>query len=204
MVAALQVWPGSTPSKIVFLVVIGCLVFLLSSYFKRGLNRFPGPVVAKFSQLWLLLDVRRGQHHLTIIQLHGKYGKIVRVGPNIVSLADPADIKVVYGFAKRLDKSQFYSAFTPYRQRGNVFSEMDDRIHGSMKKPLVGAYSMTSLTNYEPYINAQIEMFLHRLEEEFAGPNRVCEMNRWFQYCTGFPPSWLSALKIYLPAYRCV
>ncbi len=183
MAAVLDLWPTSTSSKIGVLAIIGCIIFLLGSYFNKGLNRFPGHWVASFSQIWLLLDTRRGQHHSTIVKLHEKYGNIVRLGPNSLSLADPADIKIIYGFAKRLNKSQFYAPFTPYGVKSNVFAEIDDRIHDSMKKPLVGAYSMTSLKNYEPYIDEQIKVFLTRLEELFGAPGTPCEMDKWFQYC---------------------
>ena len=182
----LELLPESAISKFWLVTVIVCVVFLRSSYFNRGLNRFSGPWLAKFSQVWLFLDTKRGQHHKTIVKLHEKYGDIVRTGPNVLSLADPADIKVVYGFAKRLNKSQFYAPFTPHGVKSNVFSELDDRVHEAIRKPLMGAYSMTSLTNYEPYIDKQIEVFLKRLGEEFEAQERTCEMDKWFQYCKGF------------------
>ena len=182
----LELLLDSTMSKVWVVTIIGCVIFLLSSYFNRGLNRFSGPLLAKFSQVWLFLDTKGGQHHKTIVKLHEKYGDIVRTGPNILSLADPADLKVVYGFAKRLDKSQFYAPFTPHGVKSNVFSEMDDRVHEAIRKPLMGAYSMTSLTNYEPYIDEQIEVFLKRLGEEFGVEGKTCELDKWFQYCKGF------------------
>ena len=188
MAIVLQTGAQWMTGKIGVLAIVGCLVFLVTSYFNKGLNRFPGPVIAKFSQVWMLQDTWRGQHHQTIIQLHKKYGKIVRLGPNIVSLADPANLKVIYGFAKRLNKSQFYATFVPRGVRSNVFAERDDRVHEYMKKPLVSAYSMTSLINYEPYIDEQVKKFLSQLEEEFASPRRICEMDKWLQYCRSSSP----------------
>ena len=185
MAGLLDLWHSWSLSHLAALAVVICIVVLLSSYFQNGLHRFPGPLAAKFSQIWLLLNTRHGQHHQTVIKLHEKYGNIVRLGPDYVSLADQADIKVVYGFAKRLNKSRFYAPFTPYGVKSNVFSVIDDRVHEAMKKPLVGAYSMTSLKNYEPYIDEQIKFFLERLDEEFGASGKICEMDKWFQYCLG-------------------
>ena len=187
MAAVFDNWSLRTLNQIAAVGIAVCIVVLLGSYYQNGLNRFPGPLAARFSQLWLLLNTRRGQHHQTVIKLHQKYGNVVRLGPNYVSLADPADIKVVYGFSKRLNKSQFYAPFTPYGVQSNVFAVIDDRIHEAMKKPLVGAYSMTSLKNYEPYIDEQIKILLGRLDEEFAESGRTCEMDKWFQYCPLLP-----------------
>ena len=166
--------------------ILFALIALTARYFNQGLHRFPGPLLAKFSQLWLLIDIWRNKHHLTAIALHEKHGNVVRLGPNVLSLADPADIKLVYGIGKRFNKSAFYKTFTSFRVESNIFSEQDVNVHAALKKPVVSAYSMSSLTNYEPYIDEQIETFLSRLHEEFvAGPQgqKPFEMASWLQYC---------------------
>ena len=178
--------------------ILFALITSITTYFNRGLHRFRGPFLAKFSQLWLLIDTWRNKHHLTAIALHEKHGNIVRLGPNVLSLADPADVKLVYGIGKHFNKSTFYKPFSPYRVGPDVFSVQDVNFHATLKKPLVSLYSMTSLTNYEPYIDKQIETFLGRLGEEFVdGPKgkRPFEMASWLQYCrTLLFPGWHSAL----------
>ena len=187
--------PTPTMYHLLFPVVLFGLITITATYFNRSLHRFPGPILAKFSQLWLLIDTCRNKHHLTAIALHQKCGNVVRLGPNVLSLADPADIKRVYGIGKQFNKSTFYTPFTPYHVDPNVFSEQDVNVHAALKKPIVSAYSMTSLTNYEPYINEQIETFLNRLDEEFiAGPHgeRPFELASWLQYCNNTRPRLVS------------
>ena len=109
-----------------------------------------------------------------------KHGNVVRLGPNVLSLADPSDIKLVYGIGKRFNKSAFYEPFSPYPVGSNVFSEQDVNFHATLKKPIVSLYSMTSLTNYEPYIDKQIETFLGRLDEKLRrGGRRANDHLRW-------------------------
>jgi len=40
--------------------------------------------------------------------LHRQYGDIVRVGPNVLSSADPRAIKIIYGLNKGFVKTDFY------------------------------------------------------------------------------------------------
>ncbi|CAD7060089.1 unnamed protein product [Tilletia caries] len=49
----------------------------------------PGPLLAKFSNLWLILTAKGGQRSLQVHELHKKHGKFVRLAPNHISIADP-------------------------------------------------------------------------------------------------------------------
>lgn len=82
---------------------IACL-FLLRNYFNNGLHKIPGPFWARFTNLWRAYDVHKGQHHLTVVDLHRKYGPYVRLGPNYISIADPKAIKDIYGLNKGFEK----------------------------------------------------------------------------------------------------
>ena len=77
--------------------VAGIAYYLVSVYLKNGLNRYPGPLLAKFTNLWYLLDVRTNLHCFHLTELHKKYGDIVRIGPNTLSIASIDYIPRVYG-----------------------------------------------------------------------------------------------------------
>lgn len=63
----------------------------------KALSRVPGPFPAKFSNLWVALSARRGQKFAAVDSAHRKYGKVVRIGFNHVSIADERALNVVYG-----------------------------------------------------------------------------------------------------------
>ena len=87
-------------------LVLWVLAFYLVPYFTtyRHLRCVPGPFVAKFSIIWLALGARRGQKFAWVDSAHRKYGSIVRVGYNHVSIAEPEGLQTVYahgnGFLK--------------------------------------------------------------------------------------------------------
>lgn len=61
------------------------------------LRAIPAPFPAQFSNLWLLLVVRRGVRYAVVDELHKKLGPVVRIQPNHVSVADDAAIQEIYG-----------------------------------------------------------------------------------------------------------
>jgi hypothetical protein len=86
-----------------FLLAI-LLLRLLTNRFRRGIWNIPGPTLAKYTSLWKLRDVWKGDSHNTSIKLHKKYGKLVRIGPKHISVGDPKAIPVIYGLNKGFTK----------------------------------------------------------------------------------------------------
>ena len=84
----------STATIIVSVVVSIATYFL----FKRNpLSPIPGPFLAHLSPIWLICHARKGDMHRCSIDLHKKHGRLVRTGPNEVSVSDLAAIKKIYG-----------------------------------------------------------------------------------------------------------
>ena len=81
------------------LLVIGIAIIsiVLFNRFRNPLTAVPGPFWAKWSNLWLVYHIRRGHIHRKMIEVHKKYGKLVRVGPNELSTADIDSLKTIYG-----------------------------------------------------------------------------------------------------------
>lgn len=82
-------------------IVVG---YLLSNYFNHGLNKYPGPVIARFTNWWRVVDVYGRRPDITHLALHRKHGDIVRLGPNSLSFANPKTLKTIYGLNKGFTK----------------------------------------------------------------------------------------------------
>lgn len=84
-------------------------VFLLAAHvvhnkFYKGLNKYPGHALAGYTNWWRYWDVAKKHPEDTHIALHKKHGDIVRLGPNVLSFADPKAIKIIYGLNKGMTK----------------------------------------------------------------------------------------------------
>lgn len=85
------------PSSFVLCLVVGLLFSFFHAAFYSRLRKIKGPRLAAVTNLWRLAKLSQGDAPTLFRQLHNKYGKIVRIGPNHVSIADPEAIKKVYG-----------------------------------------------------------------------------------------------------------
>lgn len=96
-----------------FTIPIALVLFFLVPYLtsNTALKKVPGPFAAKFSNLWLLLQARLGKRYLSVNDAHQKYGKLVRIQPDHVSIADDSVIPIVYGHGNGFLKS--YAPPTP-------------------------------------------------------------------------------------------
>lgn len=79
------------------LLLLPILFYVLPWIRNRSLIRVPGPKLAAFSNLWLMTAARRGKRYLEVDAAHKKYGKVVRIQPHHVSIADENAIQTIYG-----------------------------------------------------------------------------------------------------------
>lgn len=66
--------------------------------------RLPGPLIARYSNLWRIRTVLSGQAPYNFQKLHEQYGPLVRTGPTHVSVSDPSLIPVIYGISSKFTK----------------------------------------------------------------------------------------------------
>jgi len=94
-------------SLIAIIIAVVYVVETLRVRFRPGLRQLPGPPLAAYSRLWNIFNAAGGKSHKTFQELHQRYGKVVRVGPNHVSIAEPAMIPIIYGTNNKFLKVSF-------------------------------------------------------------------------------------------------
>lgn len=171
------------PYLAVGLVVLYYLVPYVQQWRLRDI---PGPRVAAFTNLWLLMQARRGRRSLAVHEVHKKYGKMVRIAPNHISIADDAAIQPVYGHGNGFLKSDFYDAFVSI-DRG-LFNTRDRVEHTRKRKTVSHTFSAKSIGQFEQYIHANIETFVKQwktLADNQRDPKTgyaSIEALNWFNY----------------------
>ena len=118
---ALHRVPDIFSSNVLFVSILSLLI--LSLYFFHSyilLREIPGPVLAAFSNLPRVSWILSKQAHDIHIDLHRKYGKLVRFGPNMVSVGDSAEIPTLYGFTGKFKKVRNGSASNIQGRRSDL------------------------------------------------------------------------------------
>lgn len=79
------------------LIFLPVLYYVLPWFNNKRIRDIPGPTIAAFSNLWLLYQCRKGKRFIAVDEAHKKYGTLVRIQPNHVSVADDQAINLIYG-----------------------------------------------------------------------------------------------------------
>ncbi|TVY68046.1 Cytochrome P450 monooxygenase [Fusarium oxysporum f. sp. cubense] len=167
--------------------VVGLLVTkLLVNKYGNGLNGIPGPALASFTDLWRFLDVYRRRPEVTQIALHEKYGTVVRLGPNTVSIADPAAIQTIYAHNSGYTKSDFYPVQQTINKSGKrlitLFTSQDEKFHSQLRRSVSNAYAMSTLVQFEPFVDSTTTEFFKQLDQRYANQNDILDFGTWLQY----------------------
>lgn len=190
----------------VLVLLSGLAVFLIRNKYYNGLHKYPGPWLAAYTNWWRYFDVRAGHPEKTHIALHRKHGDIVRLGPNVLSFADPRVIKTIYGLNKGMTKSDFcthllrspvydydsalmFLLLDPIQQavaKGerlqSLFSTQDEDYHAKYRRCVNNAFSMSSMVGYEPLVDSTMNAFIEQTRKRYADSGRSCRFSKWVQF----------------------
>ncbi|POS81531.1 pisatin demethylase [Diaporthe helianthi] len=132
------------------------------------LRKYPGPWLASMTRLWKVISTASTHTHLEHIELHKKYGPIVRVAPNEVSVSSPEAARTLLSAGKRFYKTKFYGVFPP-PENPDIFTEYREDVHAQKKKVANVPYSMAAMQQLSPFIDDTIEVLMQKLNSA-AGP----------------------------------
>ncbi|KAI4268747.1 MAG: hypothetical protein LQ337_007678 [Flavoplaca oasis] len=164
------------------------LIFYLWPYIQnRSLRSVPGPPLARFSNLWLLYHTRRGRRYLAVDAAHKKYGPLVRIQPDHVSVADPDAIPVVYSSTGGgWIKSHYYDAFVSISRA--LFSTRNRADYTRKRKVLSHTFNAKSVSQFEQYIASNIQELVkqwNNLSDKAARAGKAyaeIDALHWFNY----------------------
>lgn len=162
-------------------------LYFLRNYFYNGLNKYPGPTLAAFTDWWRFWDVYGQNSEKTHLALHAKHGDVVRLGPNSLSFADPAALKTIYGLNKGFVKSDFYivqQSVVQGHRLASLFSTTSEPFHAQFRRCVNSAFAMSALVQYEPFVDNTTKLFLSQTEKLFAASPKanVCDFTTWLQF----------------------
>lgn len=169
-------------------VALGLLVLtrLVWRVFFSPLRIFPGPLLAKLTDLWRATYVYRGRIDLKHLELHRQYGQVVRVGPNCLSIADPNLILKIYTTRNSWKKSNMYKpgdTLSDGHRIANAFNTQDDEWHKHQIAPIRRMWGMTKMLQYEPLFDETLMKLVDKFTAKYVDTLKVCHIDEWMGYC---------------------
>lgn len=165
-------------------VVFSCLTFatVAAILFYRAvlhpLKSIPGPFLARFTGLWRSYHYFRGTWHDDVLAIHERYGRVVRIAPDEVSVVDSETLKNLYGHGKPAKKTPWYSTWEIPGAATAFFAQQDPKYHSFLRKRVSHVYSMTSIVAMEPYIQGCLDLMLQLLRKH-ADAGNIVDISEW-------------------------
>ena len=176
----------NTPLSVLCLlpfVALSVYLFGLAVYrvYFHPLAKYPGPLLAKLTDLYSTYHAWKGDRHLEFWRCHEKYGNIVRFGPNSLSFNTNTALKEIYGFKGNVRKADFYSAFPATKDSFSTHSAIDRAAHARKRRVLSQAFSDAAIKSMENHILAHVRQFCSNLGDKGAwtNPFDTLERTQW-------------------------
>ncbi|KAL9088763.1 MAG: hypothetical protein Q9165_006072 [Trypethelium subeluteriae] len=154
------------------LLSVSCLVASLASYrlLLHPLAKVPGPRTASITQFWLAFKVGNGKIHRTQQHLHHKYGPVVRIAPNEVSLSSAEALRSVYAAGSGFLKGPWYRAAKSPDTIGPGADSLDFLTEENMdryrlqRRAIGPLYSTAGIEKHEHHIDRTISRFVAKIK----------------------------------------
>ncbi|KAF2666612.1 cytochrome P450 [Microthyrium microscopicum] len=168
------------------LLILECLLGAAVVYLAVGvawrltfhpLAGYPGPLLAKVTDLYLAYHAWKGDRHLEFYRCHQKYGPVVRLGPNLLSFNTSTALKSIYGFKSNVRKSDFYTAFPANKQTTNVHSTIDKSLHARKRRVISHAFADSAIKSMEKYVLGNIDTACNIISDDVSTKRKAMATN---------------------------
>ncbi|KAK8034001.1 hypothetical protein PG993_008996 [Apiospora rasikravindrae] len=142
--------------------LVTCIVTLVAyRFYLHPLSKYPGPAVAKLSDIYAGFYTLFGCLHLRTYLDLLQYGPVLRAGPNKLVFKSIEALQDIYN-NDRITKSHVYR-LTVASGKPSLFNAIDKRHHREKRKLIGHAISDKSLRAFEPTLIEQVDIFIHQL-----------------------------------------
>ena len=96
---------SSLASSLALILLSLVLLRILRTCYLSPLRKFPGPFLYPTTDIWrLVYTYRQIRNPQLWIDMHRKYGEVVRLGPDMLSFGSPEAARDIYGAGKNFKK----------------------------------------------------------------------------------------------------
>lgn len=162
-------------------IILYFAVDAVYNLYLNPLRKYPGPKLWAISQIPFSLAWTSGQMHKKILELHIKYGDVVRVSPNQISVGYPEAWDDVMGHRKR---GQEENGKDPDFWRGDdIYTIVGSTLerHRRLRKILSHGFSAQAMVDQQHIFQQYADLLVDRLHKASAAGASV-EMTSFFNW----------------------
>ncbi|KAI1866811.1 uncharacterized protein JN550_007358 [Neoarthrinium moseri] len=165
------------------LYLLGRCIYIL---YLHPLAKFPGPKLAALSDAWWAWMFTSGRGAQIMLDVHRKYGDVVRIAPNELSFSSVQSYFDIYGHAGsksraegRFLKTEFYDLGAP-----RINTVRDPVVHARQRKALSHAFSAKALRDQEDVVQQYVDLFVKQLTRLGSAGKKAIEATEAYNWLT--------------------
>ncbi|KAF2158976.1 hypothetical protein M409DRAFT_38012 [Zasmidium cellare ATCC 36951] len=155
----------------------------LYNFFLHPLREYPGPRLWAASVLPWACMFLSGQSHRRLRELHDRYGRTVRLGPNELSFTVPEAWNDIMGRSKpgiRQENPKAPWYLSPSSK--DIIGALHDD-HTRMRRLMAGGFSTAAMQQQQQIIKSYVDLLIGRLHIS-AAQDDLIDIHAWYNYCT--------------------
>jgi cytochrome P450 len=154
--------------------------------FFHPLSRFPGLASHAVSHIPYCYRLIHGTLPLDMLELHQKYGDVVRIAPDQLAFSHPDAWKDIMGHRKSgdldMERAKFY--YRPIEDLPTNIINSNGEEHSRLRHQLSHGFSDKFMRDQEGLIGQYIDLFIQRLHENSAARSKPVNLAAWYDYTT--------------------
>lgn len=159
------------------LVIYGTWRAIYNVYF-HPLRHFPGPRIASVSDFFKLWVLSTKQIHTLTLEAHARYGPVVRVAPNVLSINEPHLLPTVYH--RRVNKTDVYTPGV-LGDTAPPFQTLHWREHARKRKRVASSFALSNLVKLEGQVDERVLEWTTAVGRRFADTGANMDFAAWSQ-----------------------
>jgi cytochrome P450 len=130
--------------------------------------------------------ILRGEMPFETLEMHRRYGPVVRVAPDELAFADPQAWKDIYGHRKDLETKEIPKWWRFYKQwetQPESLLNADHDFHAVLRKALSPSFSDKSMREQEPLISGYVDLLIKGIKANCTdGPQNMRDWYTWIAF----------------------
>ncbi|KAJ3549268.1 hypothetical protein NM208_g587 [Fusarium decemcellulare] len=169
-----------------FPIVLGISYLALTAAYNvlfHPLRKYPGPILWASTRIFYTNMYLSGRGHVKILELHKRYGPVVRVAPDTLSYNHPDAWKEIRGHRKHGAGEHGKDPIFQNMNLGNIIGANRED-HARFRRVISHGFSAQAMLEQQPIIKAHVDTLFRALKEQCAGGEKSLDIVAWYNYTT--------------------
>lgn len=150
--------------------------------FFHPLSKFPGPKLWAVTRWGVSRAIITGNSHEIILDLHKKYGPIVRVAPDELAFQSVSAWTDIGGHRKLGQAEMTKEPIFNEAFKDNLLGVRKREDHGRMRRILSRGFSASTLQRQEPFLNVYVNKLITELYKRCDDGKTLVDIAAWYSF----------------------